>query len=568
MIVINSSTRQFNIPGADLVFGVESDSGSEIKEFQCQRYVGNNVDLAGSFIRINYRNANGDIDSYLVKDVSVEGENVLFSWELSPKVTMYKGQVKFVVCVVGADTKVKWHTTLGTGQVLEGLEPDDSIVESQTADVVAQLIAMVEAQTEAVEAEGTKQIKAVQTAAKTAEEASVAQIEAKGVSTLATIPEDYTALQNAARGAANAIRGKVSGEVIRVDDVSPLEHSPVVRVSGKNLFYSNKDFNGTLSGISYSINKNSSEVTFSGTATKENALSLPDSFSLTKGTYNVSVTGLNTDAGRLYLRNQTNGEVIINHVTASTPRQFTLTEDANIRTFIVFKDQSTYDNTVISIQIEKGEAVTEYIPYLDPTTITVTRCGKNLAAYTGETKTDTSFGISVVRTKNSAEFVVNGTATAMASMVATSTVILPPGTYTVSVDGLNSINTDTDRCYLWNQPKGKVVVNGIMTGKPKTFTVSEWTPTRAELVFGEGSNYSNKTVKIQIEKGEVASDYEAYNAETIAPASEGTVSGLSAVSPVMTLLTDTAGVNIECEYSRDTNKVITEILEKITALGG
>jgi hypothetical protein len=36
----------------------------------------------------------------------------------------------------------------------------------------------------------------------------------------------------------------------------------------------------------------------------------------------------------------------------------------------------------------------------------------------------------------------------------------------------------------------------------------------------------------------------------------------------MTLMTDTAGANIECEYSRDTNKVIAEILEKITALGG
>jgi hypothetical protein len=36
----------------------------------------------------------------------------------------------------------------------------------------------------------------------------------------------------------------------------------------------------------------------------------------------------------------------------------------------------------------------------------------------------------------------------------------------------------------------------------------------------------------------------------------------------MTLLTDTPGVTIDCEYSRDTNKVIAEILEKITALGG
>lgn len=87
MIVVNPATRQFNIPGADLVFGVTADSGSERKHFQCPRYVGNNLDIAGSFVRINYRNSNGEIDSYLVDDLSVDGNNVLFSWVLSPKVT-------------------------------------------------------------------------------------------------------------------------------------------------------------------------------------------------------------------------------------------------------------------------------------------------------------------------------------------------------------------------------------------------------------------------------------------------------------------------------------------------
>lgn len=226
MIVVNSSTRQFNIPGADLVFGVESDSGSERKHFQCPRIVGNNLDLAGSFIRMNYRNANGEIDSYLVKDVAVDGDNVTFSWELTPKVTMYKGNVSFVMCVVGPDTKVKWHTTLGRGQVLEGLEPDEAIIEEGTADVVAALIAMVEAQTEAVEAEGSKQIKAVQTAAKTAESDAVAEIEAKGVNTRNSIPADYTALSEAVdgltRGRAGAIVCSAEGSAVVVNDASDL----------------------------------------------------------------------------------------------------------------------------------------------------------------------------------------------------------------------------------------------------------------------------------------------------------------------------------------------------------
>ena len=224
MIVVNPSTRQFNIPGADLVFGVESDSGSVRKYFQCPRHVGNNLDLAASFIRINYRNANGEIDSYLVQDVAVDGDNVTFSWLLSPKTTMYKGQISFVMCVVGPDTKVQWHTTLGRGQVLEGLEPDSAVAEEGTTDVVAALISMVEAQTTAVEEVGEEQISKVKAAAETAQAAAVAEIEAKRVNTLASIPADYASLSDAvdgiARTAAPGIECSAEGEVITLNDAS------------------------------------------------------------------------------------------------------------------------------------------------------------------------------------------------------------------------------------------------------------------------------------------------------------------------------------------------------------
>jgi hypothetical protein len=296
LIVINSSTRQFNIPGADLVFGVEADSGSTVKEFQCPRYVGNHLDLTGCFIRMNYRNANGEVDSYLVSNVTVDGDNIVFGWELTPKVTMYKGNVSFVMCVVGPDTKVKWHTTLGRGQVLEGLEPDNAIVEAGTADVVAQLIAMVEAQTDVVEAEGSKQIKAVQTAAQTAQSDAVAQIEAKGVNVRESIPEDYTSLENTVeglvRGRAGAIVCSAEGSAITANDASdmvmqglrifgrstqdgtptpdaPVEiksvEKPVVGVYGKNLLKVTAT-SRTGNGVTATVNADGS-IVCNGTAT-------------------------------------------------------------------------------------------------------------------------------------------------------------------------------------------------------------------------------------------------------------------------------------------------------------
>ena len=224
MIIINSNTRQFNVPGADLVFGVSGDSGSEVKRFQCSRYVGNNLDLMSCFVRINFRNGNGKMDSYLVDDMAIDGDNVTFSWLLSPKVTEYRGQIKFVVCVVGPDLKLKWHTTQGTGQVMEGLEPDNSHAESQTADVVAQLIAMVEEQTSVVEKVGADQVAAVKAIAKTAQDSAVAEIEAKRSNSLDSIPADYTALSATVdahvREAAPGIVCSAEGEVITLNDAS------------------------------------------------------------------------------------------------------------------------------------------------------------------------------------------------------------------------------------------------------------------------------------------------------------------------------------------------------------
>ena len=98
MFIINPDSREISIPESERVFGVESDANAEKKYFTCPRIVGNSVDLSVCFIRINYRNANGDVDSYLVQDVTVDGDNVVFSWELSRKVTMYEGVIDFVVC--------------------------------------------------------------------------------------------------------------------------------------------------------------------------------------------------------------------------------------------------------------------------------------------------------------------------------------------------------------------------------------------------------------------------------------------------------------------------------------
>lgn len=384
MIIINANTRQFSIPGADLTFGVEADNGTARKYFQCPRYVGDNLDVASCFVRINYRNANGDEDSYLVEDLKIDGTNVTFSWLLHPKVTEYKGQVKFVMCLVGPDLKLKWHTTQGAGQVLEGLEPDNSHVEDETADVVAALIAMVTAQAAAVEAKGAEQVSVVNSAAEIARNNAVAEIEAKRANSLASIPGDYTALnttvEKLARIVAPGIVCDADGEAITLSDASnnrfsgmrifgrstqngvptpdnPVEivsvENPAVMVAGKNLIPKLSAYSGH--GITITENPNGT-ATINGTTTntlgyKGNSVFLP------AGTYTLKCSRALSESTWLSISNT---PLMI--FPGENKKTFTL--DSGYHWLYFYANAGVaFDNYVLEAQLEFGGSATEFAPY-------------------------------------------------------------------------------------------------------------------------------------------------------------------------------------------------------------
>lgn len=95
---------------------------------------------------INYQNANGQKYPYLVEDVQTDGDYITFSWLVSPNVTAYKGQIKFVVCAKNGAT-TEWNTTLAEGTVLEGLEAAEEIVE-KNPDIIEQILARLDNVTE------------------------------------------------------------------------------------------------------------------------------------------------------------------------------------------------------------------------------------------------------------------------------------------------------------------------------------------------------------------------------------------------------------------------------------
>ena len=141
--VIDPETRVITIPATYQRLGVENDKLVERIEFQCPKIVGDNKNLTEFQLRINYRNANDEKDQYIVKDVREEGENILFSWELSRKVTAYRGIVSFIVCavIVSDDFTVsnEWNTTVAESEVLEGLEASTQIIQ-ENPDIIEEIL--------------------------------------------------------------------------------------------------------------------------------------------------------------------------------------------------------------------------------------------------------------------------------------------------------------------------------------------------------------------------------------------------------------------------------------------
>lgn len=143
---VDDDTRLVTIPEKYKKLGVESDEKAKRIWFRFPKLVGNNgVDLSAIGVRVNFRNANGDGDIYIVEDLTADGDYVIFSWELTRKVTSYKGKVSFVVCAVKSatdgTTKNEWNTTLNKEcEVLEGLEVTEQIAQ-ENPDIIEYILA-------------------------------------------------------------------------------------------------------------------------------------------------------------------------------------------------------------------------------------------------------------------------------------------------------------------------------------------------------------------------------------------------------------------------------------------
>ena len=149
--VIDAQSRTITVPEQYKLFGVENDKRVERVYFQCPKIVGDNQDLSQGYqLFINYQNANGDPDAYHIDDMSVEGENITFSWLLEENVTKYKGNIKFAFGAIKPGDELldpdknRWNTTINTDcTCLIGLKCTQQVAESNP-DALAQIWAAID----------------------------------------------------------------------------------------------------------------------------------------------------------------------------------------------------------------------------------------------------------------------------------------------------------------------------------------------------------------------------------------------------------------------------------------
>lgn len=95
----------------------------------------------------------------------------------------------------------------------------------------------------------------------------------------------------------------------------------------------------------------------------------------------------------------------------------------------------------------------------------------------------------------------------------------------------NSVNVShtTENLYTLISEKGKTVVG---------------------LFSSYGYNVTSYLRDIQVVESHLSTHYEPYNGQTLTPSADGTVEGITSVSPYMNVFADTEGVNIEATYRK------------------
>lgn len=155
-LIIDGETRTITVPDTERLFGVEGDVNIERKHFRCPKIVGDNIDLSAHNVYIAYvftDNQNSSffptvgIGVYKCEDVTVEGNDITFSWKLSGNVFERPGFIAFKMYAKKSDDDYEtvFNTTPAIGTVLMTIPYGTDEIVKRYPDVIDQIFDRLDA---------------------------------------------------------------------------------------------------------------------------------------------------------------------------------------------------------------------------------------------------------------------------------------------------------------------------------------------------------------------------------------------------------------------------------------
>lgn len=575
--IVIGRDRYIVIPESLKKIAVEHDHNIETVTFDCPRHWDEH-DLSKLILYINYRLPNGEIGSYIAKNIKVvDDDNFTFTWTIRREVTKYKGNISFLVCAKSTEMegdealeKLHWNTELCTdAYVSEGLE-SEAPLEEEYPDIVTQLLERM-TEVENIAVKKVEMDALVEQATQASQQAFNSATDTKN--SAAEIRNSY----------ANAIKGKASGEIVRVDDVSPLEHDVEVKVRGKNL----ANPNNILRALSVDLSYTEPELHIRKTNDTEKWSNIYVGLGVYKDfvgkTLTMSLDNMGDYTWSVLIVGTNNKGELLKEVGGASAKnghtKFTVTVPKMIDAELLAIRIVSGDNLVTTgeeyilknIQVEEGSAETEYEPYIDPLSVTLYRFGKNLINQDLMSSSATLNGVTITRTGS--QLKLNGTLT-VDSVLWNTYFCFHAGVgnkYTLSYEYLGGTVSGTSNiCVGDSETKDSARqswVNIAMRQSDISYTNTLPKPFIKDLWFyaKAGTVFTDYRIQIQLESGSNVTKHESATYITATPESPTSCSILSAY-PITNIFTDTPGVTIDVTYNRDTSKMVGDIGNIETAL--
>ena len=362
----------------------------------------------------------------------------------------------------------------------------------------------------------------------------------------------------------NALVGNASGEMVVLDDVSPIAHGIVASVRKKNLC--------NIASITGEENAAGDikllDIKKHGTYTASADVTLYADDTATNPIF--TVQALYTDY--TYSNGGYSSAVPKDGVTrrfASTVTTDSTKEIKYIRIIALnYSTQNGRHAKAENIQLEVGASATPYAPYVaDTSSVKVKVLGKNLATAQQIHEGNTRYEVVEFDGRTCVKFVDNSS---------NSRAVIPfkPNTqYTVSFDARvvkwQDINNRIRSC-LFTFFYSDGTSNNFTKDRNEAWEHCTFTSTAGKTVVGVGNtsydvvNFNYIDINsFQLEESPIETEYEPYKE----PVTYAQGEPINSIYPATTLMTDTAGAVMDVEYNRDLNKAFLELQKSILALG-